>query len=197
MINSFGDGFDKVVMDWKEECEKCDTQYFFRRKCGKYTRYTSSGCLILLFIKKDVRDMSQLDELGVGSDTEEEGSDHDGTDLDLGATDVDAVSTTSSMASESATSSPCSSESEDMASDFELSDSDPEANEGDDEQPLTTELAKQCILGYKFEFDNFDKTVKPRHMTTDSRTKSMHYVHIYSVKDRIDFSSLQNTPLQE
>jgi len=41
--------------------------------------------------------------------------------------------------------------------------------------------------------DNIDKDVKPRYMRVDSQTKSLHYVQIYSVKDRIDFSSLSES----
>ena len=35
---------------------------------------------------------------------------------------------------------------------------------------------------------NIDKTIKPRHMTVDSHTTSLHYVHAYAVKDSVDFS---------
>ena len=42
--------------------------------------------------------------------------------------------------------------------------------------------------GYKLVFDNIDKTVKPRHMTMDSQTQSLHFVQAYAVKDRIDYS---------
>lgn len=44
--------------------------------------------------------------------------------------------------------------------------------------------------GYKIVIDNIDKNMKPCDMHLDSQTKSLHYVHIYSVKDWIDFSSL-------
>ena len=48
-------------------------------------------------------------------------------------------------------------------------------------------------LGYKIVIDNIDKDVKPRYMRIDSQKKSLHYVQIYSVKDRIDFSSLSES----
>ena len=48
-------------------------------------------------------------------------------------------------------------------------------------------------LGYKIVIDNIDKDVKPRYMRVDSQMKSLHFVQIYSVKDRIDFSSLSDS----
>jgi hypothetical protein len=48
--------------------------------------------------------------------------------------------------------------------------------------------------GYKVVIDNIDKNVKPRDMRIDSQTKSLHYVQLYGVKDRVDFSSLSNIP---
>lgn len=47
---------------------------------------------------------------------------------------------------------------------------------------------------YKLVFDNIDKTVKPRDMRSNVQTKSLHYVHMYSVKNRIDFSALSQVP---
>ena len=44
--------------------------------------------------------------------------------------------------------------------------------------------------GYKLVFDNIDKNVKPRYMRCDAQTKSLHYVQVYGVKDRVDYSSL-------
>ena len=48
--------------------------------------------------------------------------------------------------------------------------------------------------GFKIVGDNLDKTVKPRHMRSDNQNKSLHYFHSMAVKDRIDFSSLSDTP---
>ena len=45
---------------------------------------------------------------------------------------------------------------------------------------------------YKLAGDNIDKNVTPRHMTMDSQTKSLHYFHVYGVRDRIDLSSYSN-----
>ena len=47
---------------------------------------------------------------------------------------------------------------------------------------------------YKLVGDNIDKVVKPRHMRIDSQSRSLHYFHFYAVKDRIDFSHLDDQP---
>lgn len=52
----------------------------------------------------------------------------------------------------------------------------------------TIEEPLSAIAGYKLEFDNLDKNVKPRFMRYDSQTVSLHYVQVYAVKDRIDYS---------
>ena len=46
--------------------------------------------------------------------------------------------------------------------------------------------------GYKLVFDNIDKNVKPRYMRSDSQTQSLHYVQMYGVKDRVNYSSLSS-----
>ena len=55
-------------------------------------------------------------------------------------------------------------------------------NESSDNQRMSVNA------GFKLVFDNIDKTVQPRHMRVDSKAKSLHYVHAYAIKDRIDFS---------
>ena len=55
-------------------------------------------------------------------------------------------------------------------------------SESSDNQPISVNA------GYKLVFDNIDKTIQPRHMRVDSKAKSLHYVHAYAIKDRIDFS---------
>ena len=37
--------------------------------------------------------------------------------------------------------------------------------------------------------DNLDKNIKPRDMTEDNQTQSLHYFHVYGVRDRIDLSN--------
>lgn len=48
-------------------------------------------------------------------------------------------------------------------------------------------------LPYVIVGDNLDKTIKPRHMTSDHQTQSIHYFNLFAVQDRIDFRSLSNT----
>lgn len=50
----------------------------------------------------------------------------------------------------------------------------------------------EARLGYKIVIDNIDKNVKPRNMRIDAQTKSLHYVQMYCVKDRIDFGKLSD-----
>ena len=42
--------------------------------------------------------------------------------------------------------------------------------------------------GYKLVMDNIDMNLRPRHQTFERQTQSIHYVNIYAVRDRIDFS---------
>ena len=46
--------------------------------------------------------------------------------------------------------------------------------------------------GFKIVFDNVDKTVKPRHMSINQQSQSLHYVQAYAVKDCIDFSTISD-----
>ena len=41
--------------------------------------------------------------------------------------------------------------------------------------------------GFKLVGDNIDKTVKPRDMRLSHQSSSLHYFHVYAVKDRVDF----------
>ncbi len=56
------------------------------------------------------------------------------------------------------------------------------------------QITKSTSSLYKLVFDNIDKSVKPRYMRSIVQTKSLHYVHMYCVKDRIDFSGLSQVP---
>lgn len=47
---------------------------------------------------------------------------------------------------------------------------------------------------HKVVFDNLDKTVNPRYMRLNAQSQSLHYVQIYSVKSRLEFSSLSLIP---
>ena len=43
--------------------------------------------------------------------------------------------------------------------------------------------------GFKIVGDNVDKNFRPSTQRHDNKTKSMHWFHLYAVKDRIDLSS--------
>lgn len=59
---------------------------------------------------------------------------------------------------------------------------------------MHSEVVPQSVnAGIKIVFDNIDKTCKPRHMTLESQTTSLHYVQAIAVKDRIDYSFLSDT----
>lgn len=47
---------------------------------------------------------------------------------------------------------------------------------------------------YKLVGDNIDKDVRPRNMTMEYQTRSLHYFHIYAVKDRINLSNQSDSP---
>jgi hypothetical protein len=48
---------------------------------------------------------------------------------------------------------------------------------------------------FKIVIDNVDKSVKPRHETSEHHNQSLHYVHGYAVKDRINVSGLDDSPV--
>lgn len=50
------------------------------------------------------------------------------------------------------------------------------------------------LLTYRIVGDNIDKNVKPRDMTSEHQTRSLHYFHTYAVRDRIDLSSYSSEP---
>ena len=50
------------------------------------------------------------------------------------------------------------------------------------------------LASYKLVGDNIYKTVRPRHMRMDSQNRSLHYFHVYGVRDRIDVSRLDDQP---
>ena len=60
---------------------------------------------------------------------------------------------------------------------------------GPEYQPITPHLLTYRIVG-----DNIDKNIKPRNMTFDYQTRSLHYFHAYAVRDRIDLSSFSSDP---
>lgn len=60
--------------------------------------------------------------------------------------------------------------------------------------PVTPSSTPSPSYGHKFVIDNIDKNVSPRNMTMESQTRSLHYVQIYSVKDKIDYYGLFKRP---
>ena len=54
--------------------------------------------------------------------------------------------------------------------------------------PLTSLAPNYILVG-----DNWDKNVRPRHMTMEHQTSSLHLFHAYAVLDRVDCTSLPDT----
>ena len=48
------------------------------------------------------------------------------------------------------------------------------------------------LQGFRLVADNIDKTVKPRYMRLNSQSSSLHFCHVYAVKDRINFGDLSS-----
>ncbi len=46
---------------------------------------------------------------------------------------------------------------------------------------------------FKIVGDNLDKTVRPRDMRIDHQSRSLHYFHMYAVRDRIDLSRYEDS----
>ena len=60
---------------------------------------------------------------------------------------------------------------------------------------LGPEFTPQSLLPtFKIVGDNIDKEVKPRNMRSDYQARSLHYFHLYAVKDRIDLSKCEDQP---
>lgn len=59
-------------------------------------------------------------------------------------------------------------------------------------EDLDDSEVSHCITtpGFKLVMDNIDSTVRPRYMREDAQNQSLHYVQVYAVKDRIDYSSI-------
>ncbi len=69
----------------------------------------------------------------------------------------------------------------------EPSSPDNDAFLGPEYHPITPHLQTYRLVG-----DNIDKNVKPRNMTSDHQTRSLHYFHTYAVRDRIDLSKFSS-----
>ena len=76
-----------------------------------------------------------------------------------------------------------------------LADVTPQEHEVAEEKEVEFEdiLTSPPVETYKLVFDNIDKTVKPRYMRMNAQNKSLHYVQLYAVKDRVNLSQLSQT----
>ena len=68
-----------------------------------------------------------------------------------------------------------------------------EGTENEPEVPPASSAVNTHTAGFKMVIDNIDKTVKRRDQTIDAQTTSLHYVQVYSVKDRVDYSNLSTS----
>lgn len=60
-------------------------------------------------------------------------------------------------------------------------------------QPITSHPEIPSVwCGFTIVGDNIDKTVRQRHQLIDRTTQSLHYFNSYAVRDRVDFSSLDD-----
>ena len=104
---------------------------------------------------------------------------------------------TSSSDLSSQPTSPCGSESGDSPASSMLSEltfSEPSSPDVDAVVGPESCPSTPCLMTYRFVGDNIDKNVKPRNMTSDNQTRSLHYFHTYAVKDRVDLSSFSSNP---
>ena len=58
----------------------------------------------------------------------------------------------------------------------------------------TSHPIEGSCYGFAIVGDNIDKNVRPSFQREDSKTQSLHYFHSYAVKNRVDISSLSDTP---
>lgn len=72
----------------------------------------------------------------------------------------------------------------------ELSD----CSETDEDGIVNQELNQNQCLTFQLVGDNIDKNISPHDVRLDSQTQSLHLFQVYAVKDRIDFSSLDDNP---
>lgn len=63
------------------------------------------------------------------------------------------------------------------------------------ESPIVIEkesVGIPAMIGYTLCGDNIDKNVKRRYQRSDKTTVSLHYFHMYAIKNRVDFSQLSD-----
>lgn len=54
-------------------------------------------------------------------------------------------------------------------------------------------LQSAVCTGFKVVGDNIDKNIRRSYQCIDRTTRSLHYFHMFAVKDRVDFSHLSNS----
>lgn len=64
----------------------------------------------------------------------------------------------------------------------------PPHSDHDDTASNSVDMEEWC--GFRLVGDNIDKTVGPRDMRVNHQSQSLHYFHVYSVKDRVDVRHL-------
>ena len=60
------------------------------------------------------------------------------------------------------------------------------------ELPEDTPMVQAEIPSFKIVGDNIDKTVRPREMRIDHQSRSLHYFHLYGVRDRVSVDHLHD-----
>lgn len=117
---------------------------------------------------------------------------------DLSSPECDSLTTSNSKSSEN-----CKSSTSSQAEQPEIrkvsSEVEPQSQSTTTVEP--EQIQREHVLpshlttpGYKLVIDNIDSTVKPRYMREDAQNQSLHYVQLYAVKDRVDFSAIPDCP---
>lgn len=109
---------------------------------------------------------------------------------DTGNVDMDSTQSAASSDDSYTESSQQSSSPEHLITSQSSSDFDPLSPELDIDSFLGPEY-QPCVpnlLTFRIVGDNIDKNIKPRNMTSEHQTRSLHYFHVYAVRDRIDLS---------
>lgn len=76
-----------------------------------------------------------------------------------------------------------------------MSSTDSSTSFSEAEESVTPQIHSGHMAAFKIVGDNIDKTVRPRDMRLDRQSRSLHYFNSYAVKDRVDFSSLEDNPI--
>ena len=77
---------------------------------------------------------------------------------------------------------------------FFYSNSSCDSDIGNGLDALSTTQHQSGLPTYKLVGDNIDKNIRPRDVRINSQTVSLHYYHSYALRDRIDLTSLEDSP---